>query len=149
MTRDEKIWSTIKFTLLLFFSVTLLYILVCKYVMPIPVSVTGNTVQEINDAEAVLSDQQKMAEQMKALKTDIDSLNFDIQQTQRIGEIKDRMSQLQNNYRQHSYNTKYLYCMQAFKTIQAYFDIKQNLYWASKAKEDRKRILEELKTQIQ
>ena len=113
MTRDEKIWSTIKFTLLLFFSVTLLYILVCKYVMPIPVSVTGNTVQEINDAEAVLSDQQKMAEQMKALKTDIDSLNFDIQQTQRIGEIKDRMSQLQNNYRQHSYNTKYLYCMQA------------------------------------
>ena len=142
MTRDEKIWSTIKFTLLLFFSVTLLYILVCKYVMPIPVSVTGNTVQEINDAEAVLSDQQKMAEQMKALKTDI-------QQTQRIGEIKDRMSQLQNNYRQHSYNTKYLYCMQAFKTIQAYFDIKQNLYWASKTKEDRKRILEELKTQIQ
>ena len=90
-----------------------------------------------------------MAEQMKALKTDIDSLNFDIQQTQRIGEIKDRMSQLQNNYRQHSYNTKYLYCMQAFKTIQAYFDIKQNLYWASKTKEDRKRILEELKTQIQ
>lgn len=148
MTRDEKIWSTIKFTLLLSFSVTLLYILLCKYITPIPVSVTGNVVKEINDAEAILNDQRQIAEQMNVLKKDIDSLNFEIQQSQRINEIKHRMTQLQDNYRKHAYNPKYLYCMQSFKTIQGYFEIKEKLYWTTKNKEDRERRVELYKTQI-
>ncbi|OWP31507.1 hypothetical protein CBG55_09740 [Prevotella intermedia] len=148
MTRDEKIWSTIKFTLLLGFSVTLIYILLCKYVMQIPVLLTGNVVKEINDAETILNDQQQMAEQMNVLKKDIDSLNFEIQQSQRINDIKHRMTQLQNNYRQHTYNPKYLYCMQSFKTIQGYFEIKEKLYWTTKNKEDREKKLEVYKAQI-
>lgn len=148
MTRDEKLWSTIKFTLLLSFSVILLFILLCKYVTPIPVSVTGNVVKEINDAEAILNDQRQMAEQMNVLKKDIDSLNFEIQQSQRINEIKHRMTQLQDNYRKHAYNPKYLYCMQSFKTIQDYFEIKEKLYWTTKNKEDRERRVELYKTQI-
>lgn len=148
MTRDEKLWSTIKFTLLLSFSVILLFILLCKYLTPIPVSVTGNVVKEINDAEAILNDQRQMAEQMNVLKKDIDSLNFEIQQSQRINEIKHRMTQLQDNYRKHAYNPKYLYCMQSFKTIQGYFEIKEKLYWTTKNKEDRERRVELYKTQI-
>lgn len=148
MTRDEKLWSTIKFTLLLSFSVILLFILLCKYVTPILVSVTGNVVKEINDAEAILNDQRQMAEQMNVLKKDIDSLNFEIQQSQRINEIKHRMTQLQDNYRKHAYNPKYLYCMQSFKTIQGYFEIKEKLYWTTKNKEDRERRVELYKTQI-
>ena len=148
MTRDEKLWSTIKFTLLLSFYVILLFILLCKYVTPIPVSVTGNVVKEINDAEAILNDQRQMAEQMNVLKKDIDSLNFEIQQSQRINEIKHRMTQLQDNYRKHAYNPKYLYCMQSFKTIQGYFEIKEKLYWTTKNKEDRERRVELYKTQI-
>ena len=148
MTRDEKLWSTIKFTLLLSFSVILLFILLCKYVTPIPVSVKGNVVKEINDAEAILNDQRQMAEQMNVLKKDIDSLNFEIQQSQRINEIKHRMTQLQDNYRKHAYNPKYLYCMQSFKTIQGYFEIKEKLYWTTKNKEDRERRVELYKTQI-
>ncbi|PJI26544.1 type VI secretion system TssO [Prevotella intermedia] len=148
MTRDEKLWSTIKFTLLLSFSVILLFILLCKYVTPIPVSVTGNVVKEINDAEAILNDQRQMAEQMNVLKKDIDSLNFEIQQSQHINEIKHRMTQLQDNYRKHAYNPKYLYCMQSFKTIQGYFEIKEKLYWTTKNKEDRERRVELYKTQI-
>ena len=148
MTRDEKLWSTIKFTLLLSFSVILLFILLCKYVTPIPVSVTGNVVKEINDAEAILNDQRQMAEQMNVLKKDIDSLNFEIQQSQRINEIKHRMTQLQDNYRKHAYNPKCLYCMQSFKTIQGYFEIKEKLYWTTKNKEDRERRVELYKTQI-
>jgi len=109
MTRDEKIWSSIKFTLLLCFSVALLYILLCKYVTPIPESITGNAVTEINDAEAILEDQKQMSEKLITLK---------------------------------------IYCMRAFKTIQDYFDIKQKLYWTTKNTEDRKKILEEMKTKI-
>ena len=141
-------FPTIKFTLLLSFSVILLFILLCKYVTPIPVSVTGNVVKEINDAEAILNDQRQMAEQMNVLKKDIDSLNFEIQQSQHINEIKHRMTQLQDNYRKHAYNPKYLYCMQSFKTIQGYFEIKEKLYWTTKNKEDRERRVELYKTQI-
>jgi len=116
--------------------------------MQIPVSLTGNVVKEINDAETILNDQQQMAEQMNVLKKDIDSLNFEIQQSQRINDIKHRMTQLQNNYRQHTYNPKYLYCMQSFKTIQGYFEIKEKLYWTTKNKEDREKKLEVYKAQI-
>ena len=70
MTRDEKIWSSIKFTLLLCFSVALLYILLCKYVTPIPESITGNAVTEINEAEAILEDQKEMSEKLITLKKD-------------------------------------------------------------------------------
>lgn len=91
MTRDERIWTSVKFTLLLLFSVTLMYILLCKYVIQIPMFETDLLIKNIDGSEEILTDQKKMAEEVKALKADIDSLNFEIQQVQHTGEIKTRI----------------------------------------------------------
>lgn len=127
MTKEETFWSTVKFALLLLFSVTLLYILLCKFVMHVPMSETTYLVEDIDESEQVLQDQRKMKDQMLALKAEIDSLNFEIQQMQRTGEIKARIAQLQDVYKQHNHNPKYLYSVQAYKAMQRYFDIKENL----------------------
>ena len=74
MTRDERIWTSVKFTLLLLFSVTLMYILLCKYVIQIPMFETDLLIKNIDGSEEILTDQKKMAEEGKALKADIDSL---------------------------------------------------------------------------
>ena len=59
MTKDENIWTGIKFVLLLVFSVALVYILLCKYVVHIPVSKTDLLIKEINESEAILADQKR------------------------------------------------------------------------------------------
>lgn len=100
MTRDERIWTSVKFTLLLLFSVTLMYILLCKYVIQIPMFETDLLIKNIDGSEEILTDQKKMAEEVKALKADIDSLNFEIQQVQHTGEIKTRILQMQSVYPQ-------------------------------------------------
>ena len=99
MTRDERIWTSVKFTLLLLFSVTLMYILLCKYVIQIPMFETDLLIKNIDGSEEILTDQKKMAEEVKALKADIDSLNFEIQQVQHTGEIKTRILQMQSVYK--------------------------------------------------
>ena len=71
MTKDENIWTGIKFILLLCFSVTLMYILLCKYIIHIPDSQTEVLVNEIDESEAILCDQQKMTQQFDIIKADI------------------------------------------------------------------------------
>ncbi|MDY6207100.1 MAG: type VI secretion system TssO [Prevotella sp.] len=127
MTKDETIWTWVKFTLLLLFSVASLYIILCKYIVYVPTPETSQLVKEIDDSEMVLADQKRMIEHIELLRKDIDSLNFDIQQVQRTSEIKSRISQLQDIYRQHDRNPKYLYGIQAYKTLQRYFDIREHL----------------------
>ena len=148
MTKDEAIWTKVKFILLLMFSVTSLYIVLCKYVIHIPMSETSQLVKDIDNSEMVLSDQKKMIEEVKSLKTDIDSLNFEIQQMQRTGEIKSRISQLQEVYKQHDRSPKYLYGIQAYKTLQGYFDIRENLSYTISDNKLIEQDLEKIKANI-
>ena len=148
MTKDENIWTGIKFVLLLVFSVALVYILLCKYVVHIPVSKTDLLIKEINESEAILTDQKKMAQQFEQIKTDIDSLNFEIQQVQHTSEIKMRISQMQEAYKKHGSNPKYLYCVHAYRSLQGYFDVRENLGYTISDNKLIERDLETLKANI-
>ena len=107
MTKDENIWTGIKFLLLLLFSVALTYILLCKYFVHIPESGTEQLVKDIDESEAILADRQAMADKFDRIRADIDSLNFEVQQVQHTSEIKADISQ-------------------ASKFLQGYFDIREN-----------------------
>ena len=148
MTRDERIWTSVKFTLLLLFSVTLMYILLCKYVIQIPMFETDLLIKNRDGSEEILTDQKKMAEEVKALKADIDSLNFEIQQVQHTGEIKTRILQMQSVYKKNDYNPRYLYSIQAYKTLQGYFDIRENLSYTISDTKLIEQDLEKIKANI-
>lgn len=148
MTKDENIWTGIKFILLLCFSVTLMYILLCKYIIHIPDSQTEVLVNEIDESEAILCDQQKTTQQFDIIKADIDSLNFEIQQEQRTGEIKARISQLQDGYKRHDQQPRYLYGVQAYKFLQGYFDIRENLGYTLSDNKLIEQDLEKIKANI-
>ena len=136
MTKDENIWTGIKFILLLCFSVTLMYILLCKYIIHIPDSQTEVLVNEIDESEAILCDQQKMTQQ------------FEIQQEQRTGEIKARISQLQDGYKKYDQQPRYLYGVQAYKFLQGYFDIRENLGYTLSDNKLIEQDLEKIKANI-
>ena len=67
-----------------------------------------------------------MADKFDRIRADIDSLNFEVQQVQHTSEIKADISQLQDAYKKHGRNPKYLYGVQASKFLQGYFDIREN-----------------------
>ena len=127
MTKDENIWAGIKFLLLLLFSVALTYILLCKYFVNIPESETEELVRDIDESEAILADQQAMADKFGRIRADIDSVNFEVQQVQRTSEIKADISLLKDAYKKHGRNPRYVYAVQASKFLQGYFDIRENL----------------------
>lgn len=148
MTKDENIWTGVKFVLLMVFSVALVYIVLCKYVIHIPESKTDLLIKDINESEAILTDQKKMAQQFEQIKTDIDSLNFEIQQVQHTSEIKMRISQMQEAYKKHEGNPKYLYCVHAYRFLQGYFDVCENLGYTISDNKLIERDLETIKANI-
>ena len=141
MTKDEKVWVGIKFVLLLSFSVTLIGVILCKYIIHVPETQTETLVKDINESEAILSDQHKMALQFDMIKADIDSLNFEIQQEQHTDEIKTRISQLQDVYKKHDSSP-------AYKFLQEYFDIRENLGYTISDNKLIEQDLEKIKANI-
>ena len=127
MAKDETLWSGIKFTLLLSFSVLLVYVILCKYSTPIPESGTERLVTEIDNSETVLSVQKQMVDKVNAIKAEVDSVDFSIQQMQRTGDLKARISQLKDVYRKSNSNPQYIFSVQAYNTLQGYFDTKESL----------------------
>lgn len=127
MAKDETLWSGIKFTLLLSFSVLLVYVILCKYITPIPESRTERLVTEIDNSETVLSVQKQMVDKVNAIKAEVDSVDFSIQQMQRTGDLKARISQLKDVYRKSNSNPQYIFSVQAYNTLQGYFDTKESL----------------------
>ena len=148
MTKGEKVWVGIKFVLLLSFSVTLIGVILCKYIIHVPETQTETLVKDINESEAILSDQHKMALQFDMIKADIDSLNFEIQQEQHTDEIKTRISQLQDVYKKHDSSPRYLYGVQAYKFLQEYFDIRENLGYTISDNKLIEQDLEKIKANI-
>lgn len=127
MAKDETLWSGIKFTLLLSFSVLLVYVILCKYITPIPESGTERFVTEIDNSETVLGVQKQMVDKVNVLKAEVDSVDFSIQQMQRTGDLKARISQLKDVYRKSNSNPQYIFSVQAYNTLQGYFDTKESL----------------------
>ena len=124
MAKDETLWSGIKFILLLSFSVLLVYVILCKYITPIPESGTERLVTEIDNSEMVLGVQKQMVDRVNAIKAEVDSIDFSIQQT---GDLKARISQLKDVYRKSNSNPQYIFSVQAYNTLQGYFDTKESL----------------------
>ena len=91
----------------------------------VPVVESERLIQSIHEANQIFKEQETSAGQLSKLKGEIDSLNFDIQQVQRLDEVKSEISTLQDSYRQHDNTSKYLFGIQAFRAIRSYFDIKE------------------------
>ena len=75
----------------------------------------------------VLGVQKQMVDRVNAIKAEVDSVDFSIQQMQRTGDLKARISQLKDVYRKSNSNPQYIFSVQAYNTLQGYFDTKESL----------------------
>lgn len=127
MTRDENIWGNIRFLLLLLFSVIIIFIILGKYVFDIPMKESSDLIKEINHAESIFDAQKEHAKKSTVVWNQIDSLDFNAHQVQRMDEIKGNILNLQDIYMKNGMNSRFLFGTLASKTLRFQFDIKEEL----------------------
>ena len=91
-TNDEQAWTNFRFTLLLIFFTVVVFTCLCKYIFRIPEVESDHYISDIKETERLFDEQKKCADQVKEIGNKIDSLDFSVQQVQRLDEIKEEIS---------------------------------------------------------
>lgn len=147
-TNDERLWTNVRFWLLLTFSGVITLTILSKYIFRVPIVESNRIISYINQSEYVFAKQSETAQKLIALQHGIDSLDFNIQQVQRVDEVKAEMSVLQDTYRKHNNSSKYIFSFHAFRAIKGYFDIKEALTSTIKNNQIIEKNLEECKANL-
>lgn len=127
MTKDEALWGNIRFFLLLAFSVALIYIILCRYILNVPMEDSSELINDINHSERIFELQRTHVHQANNIWAEIDSLDFNTHQVQRMDEVKDAISQLQYIYKENNLNTKFFFGVLSSRTLKYQFDTKEEL----------------------
>ena len=127
MTKDEVLWGNIRFLLLLIFSVAAIYIILCRYILDVPTEDSSELINDINHSERIFEIQHTHMQQAQNIWNEIDSLDFNIHQVQKMDEVKDEIYQLQHIYKENNMNTKFLFGVLSSRVHKCQFDIKEEL----------------------
>ena len=127
MTKDENMWGNIRFALLLVFSVLLIFIILGKYVFDVPMKESSDLIKDINHSESIFDEQRMHAEQSAEIWIQIDSLDFNTYQVQRMDEVKGKIFNLQEIYVRNGMNSRYMLGPLSSKTLKFQFDIREEL----------------------
>lgn len=127
MTKDEMLWGNIRLLLLLIFSVAAIYIILCRYILNVPTEDSSELINEINHSERIFEIQHTHMQQAQNIWNEIDSLDFNIHQVQKMDEVKDGIYQLQHIYKENNMNTKFLFGVLSSRMLKCQFDIKEEL----------------------
>lgn len=127
MTKDEMLWGNIRFFLLLVFSVAVIYIIFCRYILKMPTEDSAELINDINYSERVFEIQQAHTQQTQNIWNEIDSLDFNIHQVQRMDEVKGAINQLQYIYKENNMSTKFLFSVLSSRMLKLQFDTKEEL----------------------
>lgn len=145
---DERLWTNVRFWLLLTFSTVVILTLLAKYTFRVPVVESKALITYIDQSERVFDVQKETAQHLSTLQQRIDSLDFSIQQVQRIDEVKAEMASLQDIYRKHNNASKYIFSLHSFRAIKGYFDMKEALTSTIKNNQIIEKNLEECKANL-
>ena len=123
--KDEKFWRSVKFSFIFFIAIGILFIVLSKFILKIPTINSDEFLVAIDEFEEVLELQKKTVENVKLLKKDLQSFEFDIHQIQKQDEIKKRIYQIEAIYQQHRASSKYLFSLQMAKALRTYYYAKE------------------------
>lgn len=147
-TRDERLWTNVRFSLLLAFGLVATFVVLSKYIFTIPVVESTALIGYINESEQTFEQQEEVAKKLNVLQHNIDSLDFSIHQVQLLDEIKAEMTLLQEAYNKQNNSSKYIYSLHAFRAIKGYFDMKEALTSTIKNNQMIEKNLEECKANL-
>lgn len=141
MTFNEIFWKKIRFVLLFLFSASVIFIVLTKFIFKIPVIESKDLLGNIQSSEKILEEQEEYIEKVKKIHDSISIVKFEINQVQRLSEIKGNIRALEDVYKKNNMNNKYIFGIQASKILKIYFDARESL---NKVEENNKTLEQNL-----
>jgi hypothetical protein len=108
---DESYWKNIKFNLLFFACSCLVYILVTKFFLSTPEFDNNEMLSRINEFEKIQLQKNESTKKSQEIFNTIDTIKYDVNQVQRIDEIKRHIVIYKQPYLDHEFHSSYNFCL--------------------------------------
>ncbi|CAA0259461.1 conserved hypothetical protein [Tenacibaculum maritimum] len=148
MEFSELFWRKVRFVLLFLLFVSTTFIILTKFIFKIPIIESKDLLVNISASERILEEQEWYVEKVKILHDSISVVKFEINQVQKLNEIKSDIHMLQNVYKKNNMNNKYIFGVQSSKILKIYFDARESLNKVKKNNEVLEKNLNECKANI-
>lgn len=127
MTKDELLWGKIRFYILLVLCIAGVFTCICKFLVHVPLEDSSELIQSINNSEQIFNLQNDYSQKANVIWQEIDSLDFNTHQVQRMDEVKEDIQQLQDIYHKNNSNSKYLFGVFLARSLKLRFDAEEEL----------------------
>lgn len=123
----ESFWRSVKFFLLFILMFSVLYIVLTKLIIKIPITDNNKLLASITDFEKVIEQEKKTAESAKLLMEEVKLLDFNINQEQKLYDIEQSTLKIASIYKSNNRQSKYKFSLQTSRILDIYiFTKKQN-----------------------
>jgi hypothetical protein len=121
----ETFWRSVKFSLLFVLATSIIYIILTKFILKVPLADNQKLLAAITEFEQVIENEKKAAITVKQLGEEIKVMEFDIYQVQKQDDIKREIFKVQSYYKIHNMNSKYKFSLQAKKILDIYYNTRE------------------------
>ena len=108
---DESYWKNIKFNLLFFACCCVVYIIVTKFLLKTPEFDNIEMLSRINDFEKIQVLKNDYTKKSQEIFKTIDTIKYDVNQVQRIDEIKRYIADYKQPYKDNEFHSSYNFCL--------------------------------------
>ena len=120
---DETYWKKIKFNLIFIISACVIYIGVTKFLLKTPNFNNTDMLNRINDYEKMQKIKGDYASRSKLIFKTIDTIKYDINQVQRIDEVKRSISEYKQLYKDNEFHSSYNFCLIGGNLLNVFLEI--------------------------
>ena len=97
---DEKFWKKVRFAMIFVLLASFLLLVLVKLVHPIPFIEGNEVMKEIQNSEKILKEQKEYTHRVRILCDTIKGIDFQVNQQQRLEEIKREIQSLEDVYKE-------------------------------------------------
>ena len=117
----ETFWRSVKFFLLFTLILGLLYILLTKFMIKVPIADNKKLLTAITEFEKVIAQEKRTATDAKVIRDEIKAMEFDIYQVQKQDEIKRSIFKIEAMYVKNNRLSNYKFLLQISKILDIYY----------------------------
>ena len=120
---DETYWKKAKFNLLFIISACVIFIGLTKFLLKTPDFNNTDMLNRINDYEKMQKIKVDYANKSKLIFKTIDTIKYDINQVQRIDEVKRNISEYKQLYKDNEFHSSYNFCLIGGNLLNVFLEI--------------------------
>lgn len=120
---DEGYWKNIKFNLIFIVMVCITYVIVTKLLIKTPEFDNTDMLSRINDFEEIQVIKKDYTEKSTKIFKTIDTIKYDINQVQRIDEIKRYIADYKQLHKENEYLSSYNFCLLGGNLLNVFLEL--------------------------